>query len=77
MTVRDDGESIGLFEPLMVSEGSPSRARLNDLALELAEKSAAFRSSLPESIASALADLVRSMNCYYSNLIVSGVPITR
>lgn len=67
--VRDDGESIGLFEPLMVSEGSPRRGELNDLALELAEKSAAFRSSLPESIASALADLVRSMNCYYSNLI--------
>jgi Fic family protein len=53
----------------MVSEGSPHRGTLNDLALELAEKSAAFRSSLPESIATALADLVRSMNCYYSNLI--------
>jgi len=66
---RDDGESIGLFEPLMVSEGSPHRAGLSDLALELAEKSAAFRASLPESIAAALADLVRSMNCYYSNLI--------
>jgi Fic family protein len=66
---RDDGESIGLFEPLMVSEGSPQRAGLSDLALELAEKSAAFRASLPESIAAALADLVRSMNCYYSNLI--------
>ncbi len=66
---RDDGESIGLFEPLMVSEGSPQRAGLSDLALELAEKSAAFRSSLPESIAAALADLVRSMNCYYSNLM--------
>ncbi|MDE4100301.1 Fic family protein [Phaeobacter gallaeciensis] len=66
---RDDDESIGLFEPLMVSEGSPQRAGLSDLALELAEKSAAFRSSLPESIAAALADLVRSMNCYYSNLI--------
>lgn len=66
---RDDGESIGLFEPLMVSEGAPSRAGLGDLALELAEKSAAFRSSLPESTAAALADLVRSMNCYYSNLI--------
>lgn len=69
MTTRDDGESIGLFEPLMVSEGSPHRAALNDLALELAEKSASFRSGLPESIASALGDLVRSMNCYYSNLI--------
>lgn len=66
---RDDGESIGLFEPLMVSEESPHRARLSDLALELAEKSAAFRSSLPESIAAAVADLVRSTNCYYSNLI--------
>jgi Fic family protein len=67
--VRDDGESIGLFESLMVSEESPHRAGLSDLALELAEKSAAFRSSLPEPIAAALADLVRSMNCYYSNLI--------
>lgn len=53
----------------MVSEGSPQRAGLSDLALELAEKSAAFQSSLPESIAAALPDLVRSMNCYYSNLI--------
>lgn len=67
--IQDDGESIALFEPLMVSEGSPKRAPLNDLALELAEKSAAFRASLPESMASALGDLVRSMNCYYSNLI--------
>lgn len=66
---QDDGESIGLFEPLMVSESSPHRGTLNDLALELAEKSAAFRSSLPQSTATALADLVRAMNCYYSNLI--------
>ncbi len=66
---KDDGESIGLFEPLMVAEGSPHRGALNDLALELAEKSAAFRASLPDTVASALADLVRAMNCYYSNLI--------
>ena len=69
MPIRDDGETIGLFEPLMVSEGSPQRAALNDLALELAERSAAFRSSLPPSIASSLSGLIRSMNCYYSNLI--------
>lgn len=67
--MRDDGETIGLFEPLLVSEGSPDRPGLNDLALELAEKSAAFRASLPASMAEALADLVRAMNCYYSNLI--------
>ena len=67
--IRDDGEAIELFEPLMISEGSSQRGDLNDLALDLAEKSAAFRSSLPEPIATALADLVRAMNCYYSNLI--------
>ncbi len=67
--MRDDGETIGLFEPLMVSEGSPERTALNDLALELATISASLKSSLPDSIAFALADLIRSMNCYYSNLI--------
>ena len=69
MTIPDDSETIDLFEPLMVSEASPARAGLNDLALELAETSAALRSGLPASVAEALADLVRAMNCYYSNLI--------
>lgn len=69
MPLRDDNEGIGLFEPLMVSSGNKARDDLNDLALELAKRSEGFRRSLPESIATALADLVRSMNCYYSNLI--------
>lgn len=69
MTLRDDGESIALFEPLIISEGSPDRSKINDLALDLATRATAFRSSLPASTASALADLIRSMNCYYSNLI--------
>ena len=69
MTLRNDEEAIGLFEPLMVSEDSTHRSHLNDLALDLSTRSAAFRSSLPDSVSSALADLVRSMNCYYSNLI--------
>ncbi|HWK71601.1 MAG TPA: Fic family protein [Burkholderiaceae bacterium] len=69
MTMHDDGESTALFEPLMISNGSRHRARLNDLTVELVEKSAAFRSSLPAPIAHALAALVCSMNCYYSNLI--------
>ena len=67
--VRDRGESIGLMEPLLISEGSRERATLTDLALELAQKSAGFRRSLPESLLTSMADLVRSMNCYYSNLI--------
>jgi hypothetical protein len=58
VTIPDDGETVGLFEPLMVSEGSPARAGLSDLALELAEKSAAFRSGLPAYVSDALADLV-------------------
>lgn len=57
------------MEPLVPSEGSRHRRRLNDLAVELAAASAGFRRSLPAGIVVALADLVRAMNCYYSNLI--------
>src|SRR5437016_931394 len=67
--VQDRGESIGLMEPLVIGTGSKHRAGLTDLALELAQKSAGFRRSLPESLLASLADLVRAMNCYYSNLI--------
>jgi hypothetical protein len=67
--VQDRGESIGLMEPLLIGEGSRHRSDLTDLALELAQKSAGFRSSLPASLLASLTDLVRSMNCYYSNLI--------
>lgn len=66
---RDDGETIGLFEPLMIPEGSRHRSLLSDLALDLTAKSASFVSSLPPAMAASLAELVRSMNCYYSNLI--------
>jgi len=66
---KDREESIGLMEPLVIGEDSRHRAGLTDLALELAQKSAGFKRSLPESLLSSLADLVRSMNCYYSNLI--------
>ena len=69
LPAKDRRESIGLMEPLLVGEGSAQRGALTDLALELGQKSAGFRRSLPESLLSSLADLVRSMNCYYSNLI--------
>jgi fido (protein-threonine AMPylation protein) len=65
----DRGESVGLMEPLFVGPGSPHRTELTDLALELAARSAGFRSSMPRGVLTALADLVRAMNCYYSNLI--------
>jgi Fic family protein len=66
---KDRGETVSLMEPLLIDDNSRHRAALTDLALELAQKSAGFRRSLPESLLSSLADLVRSMNCYYSNLI--------
>jgi Fic family protein len=67
--VPDRDESIGLMEPMIIGDGARQRAALSDLALDLAQKSAGFRRSLPESLMASLADLVRSMNCYYSNLI--------
>src|SRR6185312_13223254 len=67
--VEDRGERTALMEPLVLGEGSRYRAELTDLALELAQRSAGFRRSLPASLLSSLATLVRAMNCYYSNLI--------
>jgi Fic family protein len=67
--VADRGESVTRMDPLLISESSPHRAALTDLAIDLAGKAAGFRSSLAPGIRTALADLVRSMNCYYSNLI--------
>ena len=69
MLAKDRGEYTALMEPLLISKGSLATGALTDLAFELAQKSAGFRRSLPASLVSSLADLVRSMNCYYSNLI--------
>jgi Fic family protein len=68
-TIEDRKESVAEMEPLLIGEDSHRRSRLTDLALELAQRSAGFRRSLPESLVASLADLVRAMNCYYSNLI--------
>jgi len=68
-TAVDRGESVGLMEPHLISASSRYRTDLTDLAIELAAHSAGFRRSLPTGVLAALADLVRAMNCYYSNLI--------
>ncbi len=65
----DRGEIISLMEPLVISEGSRHRGMITDLAFDLTQKAAGFRRSLPPSLLASLADLVRAMNCYYSNLI--------
>ena len=67
ISAEDRDEVVSLMEPLLL--GPRHRDRLTDLALDLTRKSAAFRAGLPASILPSLAGLVRSMNCYYSNLI--------
>lgn len=54
---------------MTIAEGSKHTGPLLDLAMELTTASAGLKRSLPAEIATALSDLVRSMNCYYSNLI--------
>jgi Fic family protein len=68
-SISNRHEPISLMEPLLISEGSRFRDGLADLAVEIAARSAGFRRGLPRGIVEALAELVRSMNCYYSNLI--------
>jgi Fic family protein len=67
--VEDRKEAVTAMEPLLIPEGGKLRGELADLALELTARSTGLRRSLPEGVVKALSDLVRSMNCYYSNLI--------
>lgn len=57
------------MEPVRIAESSRWRSEMSELAIDLTYKATEFKSSLPEGVRSALADLVRNMNCYYSNLI--------
>lgn len=63
------GENISLMEPMIISENSRHYQKLMDLTVDLAAKSAGFKRSLPTALQISLANLVRAMNCYYSNLI--------
>jgi hypothetical protein len=67
--IENRAELVSIMEPLLIGEGSRHRAPLTDLALDLSQKSAGLRRSLPPALLTSLADLVRAMNCYYSNLI--------
>src|SRR5882724_3993739 len=69
ITAADRGEFVSLMEPLLITGDSRHRGPLTDLALDLAQKSAGLRRSLPRTLLAPLANLVRGMNCYYSNLI--------
>ena len=62
-------EDPSAMEPLLISETACHRGELMDLAMTLVAKSAGLKQSLPSAIQIALANSVRAMNCYYSNLI--------
>lgn len=61
--LHDSNESIFSLEPLVVGSA------LTTLARELINEATAFAGEVPVGLAQPLADLVRAMNCYYSNLI--------
>lgn len=67
--LEDDGESVTMMMPALLSDEAKGKAKLMDLTLELVASSAGLKRSLPEGTLTALAELVRVMNCYYSNLI--------
>jgi Fic family protein len=64
--MTDNLESLNLIEPMLPSEGTRV---LEDLATDLIAKSNGLSTLINPALAMSLGDLVRSMNCYYSNLI--------
>lgn len=69
VSLVDRGETAATMMPLTIGQTAPERAALSDQVVALVARSSGFQHSLPPGIASALAELVRAMNCYYSNLI--------
>ena len=58
-----------MMTPALLSDEAKSKAKLMDSTLELVARSSGLKRSLPDGTLTALAELVRVMNCYYSNLI--------
>jgi Fic family protein len=54
---------------LLPAEGHPAWGSLRDFAFTLGEDAASLAGRLASGTAAAVGDLVRGMNCYYSNLI--------
>jgi Fic family protein len=58
--------TVSCLEPVLPEDG---RKDLEDLATDLVAKSSALASKIHPVLRASLGNLVRSMNCYYSNLI--------
>ncbi len=61
-----ESEPTALMEPMLPALGNKE---LEDLAMVLARKSGALAGAMPVVVRQSIGMLVRSMNCYYSNLI--------
>jgi Fic family protein len=57
------------MEPMLPSAGGAGRRRLEDLAVDLTAKAHGLAAQLHPNVRAEVGALVRSMNCYYSNLI--------
>ncbi len=66
---RDDAEPVASMEPMLPSAGGRSRRRLEDSAVDLIAKAHGLAMQLHPGVRAEVGTLVRSMNCYYSNLI--------
>ena len=64
--------SISAIEPLLPEEAQD----LENYALDLIAKANTLAGRINPILAAGIADLVRSMNCYYSNLIEASVCLT-
>lgn len=62
----DRARSVAAMEPMLPGQGV---GELEDLAFELTRKASRLAGQLHPTVQRSLGDLVRSMNCYYSNLI--------
>ena len=59
-------EHIALMEPMLPAIGNKE---LEDLAMVLAKKSSTLAGTMTPAVRQSIGNLVRAMNCYYSNLI--------
>lgn len=62
-------QSISAMEPMMPAEGEAGMAILPDIAIDLFAKSEKLKARFNINVQAAIGDMVRSINCYYSNFI--------
>jgi len=57
------------MEPMLPTTQTPAGSELEDLSVSLVERSARLAGQVPDPVRRGVGDMVRAMNCYYSNMI--------